>query len=627
MRHVLAILAASVLLAFAAHAQPVATNAADGVDTDATPMYDRATPDLAAPTAMALVDGRNAESLSGEWRYILDPMRAGLRRPSARRDFWMDRTPPKETLIEYEWASSPTLNVPGDWNTQIEPLFWYDSVVWHHRIFEAEHQRGRRVFLHFAAANYWTKVWLNGVLLGEHEGGFTPFAFEATAHIKDGANTLVVAVDAEHGAESVPSFYFDWMNYGGITRDVHVVDTPTTFIRHPHIALSADGATIDVAIALDGPGAANAKVAVEIPALGLKANARTDANGRATLSLAAPSSLVRWRPGAPQLYDVVFSAGRDRVADRVGFRTIETRGADILLNGEPIFLKGVSLHEEPIGPDGGRRIDADAARALLAEAKALGANFVRLAHYPHSELTVRLADELGLLVWSEIPVYWEEIRYTNPGTKALARRMFAEVIDRDYNRASVVIWGVANETPITDDRNAFLKVLIDDVRARDRTRLVSAALNKTSNEGTVFTIDDPLAAELDLLAVNVYEGWYGTRSIDEVPALEWRTPYDKPLLFSEFGADALAGHTGGRLERYTEEHQAAYYAATLQMAERIPFLRGLAPWVLKDFRSPRRWHGRFQNHWNRKGLISETGERKAAFELLRGYYENDAIGR
>jgi beta-glucuronidase len=240
---------------------------------------------------------------------------------------------------------------------------------------------------------------------------------------------------------------------------------------------------------------------------------------------------------------------------------------------------------------------------------------------------VRLADELGLLVWSEIPVYWEEIRYTNPGTKALARRMFAEVIDRDYNRASVVIWGVANETPITDDRNAFLKVLIDDVRARDRTRLVSAALNKTSNEGTVFTIDDPLAAELDLLAVNVYEGWYGTRSIDEVPALEWRTPYDKPLLFSEFGADALAGHTGGRLERYTEEHQAAYYAATLQMAERIPFLRGLAPWVLKDFRSPRRWHGRFQNHWNRKGLISEMGERKAAFELLRGYYENDAIGR
>lgn len=606
------------LVGTAASAAP--QNAADGVDRDATPKYDRAAPDLDAPLAPSHLFSRPREDLSGEWRFILDPMRAGLRRPSPRRDFANDRTPSKEELIEYEWATSPTIRVPGDWNTQAAELRWYDSLVWHHRKIEAAPKRGKRYFLHFEGANYWTKAFLNGEPLGEHEGGFTPFAFEVTGRLKRGTNTIVVAVDSEHGAESVPSFYFDWMNYGGVTRPIHLVEAPATFIRSFTLALDPSRPNDLIgSVRLDGPAAAGALSTFSIPAIGWTHTTRTNDQGRASFRTKAPT-LDRWSPAKPSLYEVKVEIDGDTLIDRVGFRTIAVAGTEILLNGQPTFLKGVSLHEEPIGGDGGRRIEDADARALLMEAKALGANFVRLAHYPHNERTVRLADQLGLLVWSEVPVYWEEIRYTNLKTLALARRMVREMIARDDNRASVVIWGIANETPITPERNAFLETLIADVRAQDPTRLVSAALNKTTNEGAVFVIEDPLAAKLDLLAVNVYEGWYGRRTIDEVPSLEWRTPYDKPLIFSEFGADALAGHRGGRLERYTEDHQAAYYKATLAMADKVPFMRGLSPWILKDFRSPRRWHGRFQNHWNRKGLVDENGVRKEAFSVMQDYY-------
>jgi beta-glucuronidase len=231
----------------------------------------------------------------------------------------------------------------------------------------------------------------------------------------------------------------------------------------------------------------------------------------------------------------------------------------------------------------------------------------------------RTADRLGLLVWSEVPVYWD-IAYTNPATRELAARMVSENVLRDRNRASVIVWSVANETPITPERNALLGSMIDRVRQLDPTRLVSAALDQTTKQGDTVIVDDPLGARLDLLAVNEYEGWYGTRSVDRITDVKWQTPYEKPMIFSEFGADALAGHHGAPNERWGEEYQEYFYRQTLAMAERIPFLRGMSPWILKDFRTPRRFHGLYQNFWNRKGLVSETGEKKKAFEVLRSWY-------
>jgi beta-glucuronidase len=306
------------------------------------------------------------------------------------------------------------------------------------------------------------------------------------------------------------------------------------------------------------------------------------------------------------------------------------RGSDILLNGEPVFLRGISLHEEAIGAIPSRAINEARARALLSIAKYdLNANFVRLAHYPHAEAMTRVADELGLLVWSEIPVYWD-IDFDNANTLALAKRMQRDNVIRDRNRVSIAFWSVANETPQTDERLAFLGELIDDVRRLDNTRLVTAALHQVRNEGRVYVVDDPLGKLIDVVSVNTYQGWYGNMSLDRVPDIRWENPTGKPFLFSEFGAGALFGFHDAEKEKFSEEFQAEYYRATLEMVKQVPGLSGVSPWILKDFQSPRRMHGKYQEYWNRKGLISPEGHKKSAFHVLSDWYgqlASEGVGR
>jgi beta-glucuronidase len=272
---------------------------------------------------------------------------------------------------------------------------------------------------------------------------------------------------------------------------------------------------------------------------------------------------------------------------------------------------------------------AERALALLSRVKdGLHGNFVRLAHYPHDETTVRMADELGLIVWSEVPVYWR-LAWDDPGTLAKARRMLAENIRRDRNRASIALWSIGNETPVTDARNLFMARLAADVRALDPTRLVTAALltERDEREGhPVLRLADPLAREVDVLAVNTYNGWYGPDRPADLARFEWRLPADRPLILSELGADAKFGlhETGPEPHKFTEEYQAEYYRHTLAMASRIPTLAGMSPWILKDFRSPRRQVAGVQDGWNRKGLISELGEEKLAFAVLAAWYAERA---
>jgi beta-glucuronidase len=233
---------------------------------------------------------------------------------------------------------------------------------------------------------------------------------------------------------------------------------------------------------------------------------------------------------------------------------------------------------------------------------------------------------MGLLVWSEIPVYWA-VKFDNPDTLKTAQRMMAENILRDRNRASIILWSVVNETPISDARNQFLTTLVHEARALDGSRLVSAALltqTKRVDGHIDITIDDPLIPELDVMAVNTYNGWYGSDRIADVPATQWHSSFNKPLILSEFGAETLAGvHDPVREGRFSEEYQATYYKNTLAMADQIPFLVGMSPWILKDFRSPRR-QNIWQQGWNRKGVESENGQRKMAFFVLSDYYAGKA---
>ena len=393
------------------------------------------------------------------------------------------------------------------------------------------------------------------------------------------------------------------------------------------MGLTPDG-RIAVDATLDGVAAANRPVSLTIKELRLTISGKTGADGRWTGFAKAPAAVRRWSPDTPKLYDIAVTSGDDTLTDQIGFRTIAVKGKQILLNGKPIYLRGMSVHEEEIGANPTRNITPEAAHQLLSLLKdGLHGNFVRLAHYPHSEVMTREADRLGLLVWSEIPIYWR-VAFDNPDVLAKARAMLAEEIERDRNRASVIIWSVANETPISDARNHFLFTLADDAHRLDPSRLVSAALltgRRTVDGHAEMTMDDPLLAHVDILAINTYNGWYTRDKLADVPGISWAVPADKPLLFSELGADAKAGFRDPQtMRKESEDYQAEYFRQTLKMADKIPTLTGMSPWVLKDFRSPRRAHPVFEQGWNRKGLISETGQHKQAFDVLADYYAKKA---
>jgi beta-glucuronidase len=579
---------------------------------------------------------RAGVDLAGPWHYSIDPFRAGIagfhgetpdrgqlryREIDVRKEMAADN----RVLYEFDLAHSPVTTLPSSWLTQAPELRYYQGLMWYQRTFPAPAQRKGRSFLRFGAANYSTVVYLNGQPVGRHEGGFTPFAFEVTKLLRAGDNQITVGVDSQATDATVPPPVTDWENYGGITRSIRLISTPDTYVDSASLELTRDG-RIAVAAHLDGPQAANRQLQLRIADPRIDFAGTSDAQGNWRASVAAPRMLVRWSPEQPRLYDVSIVAGDDTWRDRVGFRVVEVRGSDILLNGKSVFLRGISLHEEELGTNPTRAITPAAARALLTEIKeGLHGNFVRLAHYPHSEVMTRMADELGLIVWSEVPVYWR-VAWSNPDTLATARNMVAENITRDRNRASIAIWSVANETPVTEARNAFLQTLVQDVRRLDDTRLVSAALlveRSQGEKGPIMTMADPLAASLDVLAINTYNGWYTPDRLADLPGIVWRVPTDKPLVFSEFGADAKAGFhdLSAAPQKFSEEYQAEFYRKTLEMAGKMPTLRGMSPWILKDFRSPRRQHPDFQQGWNRKGLISETGARKQAFDVLAGYYQ------
>jgi len=558
------------------------------------------------------VGGRTAVSLDGQWKVIVDPYDTG----SSNNGFFKDAQPKsKSEFVEYNFDASESLSVPGDWNSQRERLFFYEGAVWYKKSFDYQRPANSRVFAYFGAANYLADVYLNGAKVGRHEGGFTPFNFEITNLLHEKDNSLIVKVDNKRSREAVPTVMTDWWNYGGLTRQVMLIEVPQTFVQDYFIQLRKSANNrIAGWVKLNGEQAAQ-KIRIQIPEAKIDNTFETDANGTATIDLNA--NLTMWSPQQPKLYEVIISTANDTVRDQIGFRNIEVKGPDILLNGRPIFLRGVCIHEEaPIR--GGRSFSQEDARILLGWAKELGCNFVRLAHYPHNEFMIREADRLGLMVWSEIPVYWG-IQWDNPVTLANAQNQLTEMIARDRNRSAIILWSMANETPQGEARLSFISKLAELTRTLDPTRLVTAAMLNHYEGQTTKVIDDPLSEYLDVVGCNEYIGWY-----DGLPSkadnMEWKTHYQKPVVMSEFGGEAQYGRHGDDLTRWTEEYQENLYRHQIAMLKRISFLRGTAPWILMDFRSPRRLLPQIQDYYNRKGLLSSRGEKKKAFYVMQEFY-------
>jgi len=578
------------------------------------------------PTLLVDVDHRKSISLNGDWHTIVDPYGTGLYsfHGEKRSDgFFMDRHfVPGGPLLEYDFGKSPVLRVPGDWNTQLSSLFYYEGILWYEREFDYHAKAHTRTFLHIGAANYRADAWINGQAICEHEGGFTAFDCEITKAVQSGTNSIVIAVDNTRHEDGVPASQTDWWNYGGLTRDVSLVEVPEQFIDDYDLHLNRnDRNEIDGWVHVEGAGPGTA-VRVVIPEAGIDNTQTVEAGGRAKFKLRAPN-LQLWSVEHPKLYGVQLTAEADSLEDEIGFRTVEVKGTQILLNGSPIFLRGICIHAEAPYRTG-RAYSTEDVNTLFGWVRDLGANYVRLAHYPHDKRMTRTADKLGILVWSEIPVYWA-IEFENPQVLAKARQQLREMIRRDRDNASVILWSIANETPNNPARTQFLKTLVENAQELDGTRLVTAALLVRS-EGKSKIIDDPLGRYLDVLGANEYIGWY-EQTPESADDTTWKIAYQKPLIMSEFGGDAKSGIQGDARQRWTEEYQASIYQHQLIMLNRIPQLRGLSPWILMDFRSPRRLLPGIQDDFNRKGLVSDQGQKKKAFHILQKAYREKTIGK
>ena len=584
---------------------------------------------VASAVAQPLIQNVNAYesmSLNGEWNYIVDVQEEGYydyRMNPTRWGFFQNAKPQKpEDLIEYDFDKSPTMWIPGDWNTQDERLFFYEGTVWFKKSFQAVPMQDVRTLLYFGAINYDCHVYVNSRHVGRHIGGFTPFNYDISDLLKEGENTIIVKVDNKRHAEDVPTQIFDWWNYGGITRDVKLVKVTPVYLEDYSLQLQkADAKAKNREISFSAKlnkAEAGHSITVSIPELKLKKTLTTDSNGAIHSSLITIHSkkLSLWSPESPKRYRVDISLDTSTISDSIGFRTIETRDKQILLNGQPIFLKGISIHnEKPNG--GGRANTAEDARTLLGWAKELGCNFVRLAHYPHHEEMVREAEKMGILVWSEIPVYWT-IAWKNPKTYENAQNQLRDMIARDHNRANIIIWSIANETPHSPERDQFLGNLAQYARTLDNTRLISMAMEVTGASNYVNRLNDNMNQYVDVVSFNQYIGWY--RDVNDAPKMRWEIPYNKPVIVSEFGGGAKYGYHGAQNQRWTEEFQENLYRENCAMLDKIEGLAGTTPWILKDFRSPRRVLPDVQDYYNRKGLFSDKGEKKKAFYVLKNWY-------
>ena len=579
-------------------------------------------------------------------------------------------------LIEYNFDQADVINVPGAWNEQKDELFFYQGSIWLFKKFNFNIDPNKLNHLYIGASNFSTKIFLNGERVGQFNSGYTAFNFDISDYLIDGENVLLVQINANLSENSVPTKKTDWWPYGGLVGDVLIVNTPKIFIENAYVQISdLQKKQLNFRAKLNLNKNMNIKLIID--ELNLQRSFTTNKNGEIDEFIKF-KNIDLWSPDNPKLYNITVKIEGDEIVDQIGFREIKTKGKQIFLNGTPIKFKGISMHAEPIGEKGVAFSKAHF-ESLVTTSKELNINFIRAAHYPYTRHMAKVCDELGIMLWEEIPVYWN-INWTNKQTKEDALNMLSNLVTRDWNRASVVVWSLGNETPFSKDRMTFMNDLKDRLGELDVSRLTSAAIlsgdaqtfsklisiiakvglekkDLTAKERYIFeeivknvpipvekllpfeiNINDPLANELDLIAYNEYFGWYYTsffsaqigiresllREImfELMPSFIIRSEFNKPIHISEFGAGAK--HSFKKTNQvWSEEYQAKVYLKQLEMLKSNPQVQGISPWILKDFRSMMRPLNNVQDFYNRKGLIDENGNKKQAFSVLSNFYDNE----
>ncbi len=570
---------------------------------------------------------------------MLFPQSNALRQQIDLSGFWEFRDDPDG----HNWSSgleqSRPIAVPSSWNEQFNELLDYLGDCWYQTRFALPWgwDQDKQVRLRFGSVNYLAEVWLNGVRLGDHEGGNLPFEFDVTDAVQPDDNLLVVRVNGTLAPSHVPpgnvpqtrldsfmggdfpSANFDFFPYGGIHRPVILYATAKTALTDLTVVTTLEGETGQVHVALVGGGDQ-----VHVTLRGFGAEVTADAalvGGKAEVNLSVPGARL-WSPDAPNLYDLtVDTVAGGLVVDRytlaVGIRTIAVEGDQLLLNGKPIFLRGFGRHED--FPAVGRGYLASVVVKDYELMKWIGANSYRTSHYPYSEQMMDMADRLGILVIDETPAVG---LFFDPAD--LARRQevwkqeIRELIDRDKNHPSVFIWSLANEPhnqrpeSLDSFKDAFALA-----RSLDSSRLVTfVSASRT---------DDPVYDLCDVCCVNRYDGWYVNSGQLEVGFAQLaaglddlHARYHRPVILTEFGADAIPGLHADPPEMFSEEYQAAMVMGFIDVVERRPFMVGAHVWNLCDFKTGQ--SVRRINALNHKGVFTRDRRPKLVAHKLREHW-------
>jgi beta-glucuronidase len=576
---------------------------------------------------------RNRLDLSGLWDFQPDPDEGG------EKNAWFNALPKPRPLA-----------VPGSWNEQYEDLFSYFGLAWYlKRIFVPRGWKGQRVFLRVGSANYHGTVYVNGEKIGSHEGGHLPFAFEVTDRLKwDLENIVAISVEnhlrptrvpggntdsgseADFSTNGYPSTNFDFFPFAGLHRPVVLYSVPQTFIEDITVVTGLNGSdgSVQVTVRVNGK-VSGGRAVLSGGSKPVEATLQFK-DGVAHATLPVPSAHP-WSPTDPFLYDLTLTAGEDHYALKVGIRTVAVLGGQILLNGQPVFLKGFGRHEDFFASGKGLNLP------LLVKDYALmrwvGANSYRTSHYPYSEEEMMLADREGFLIIDETPAVG--LKFDNPDNIAERQRMcmqlVEEMIARDKNHPGVILWSVANEPTLVDmmkrfvggedgedplvrTGGEFLAGLMDHARNLDPTRPVTFV--------SMMGAPGEWMEKCDVVCLNRYWGWYvqggqlqkAFDMLDQELDDTWDM-FHKPIILSEFGADTVAGLHGHPAVMWSEEYQAEFIRGYLRAASRKEFVAGMHVWNFADFaanQSVMRVGG-----MNLKGVFTRARQPKLAAHVLR----------
>ena len=602
---------------------------------------------LFLPLALVLVagtvsaqTGRQMTNLNAGWSYLEQPA------PTPQAALAMDGWEP--VSLPHSWNVWDTVDlVPG----------YRRDASWYRRSLDVPATEGRRTILYFEGAAMTADVWVNGARAGGHVGGYVGFDVDVTDHVEAGANDVMVRVSNAYDVDLIPSQKADYFLFGGLTRDVWLRSVPETYIERVHVrtpSVTAAQGEVALRVRLAGPVGAGTALVARI----IGPDGRTVQTQRVSVPAGTRDSVhvafepVRqpqlWSPASPSMYrvDVALADGSDQVSEPLGFRWFEfVENGPFMLNGERLLLRGTHRHEEHAGyasamPNALHRRD-------LEMIKEMGANFVRLGHYPQDPEVYRTADSLGLLIWDELP--WNRGGLGGPAWQATTERLLREQIVQNMNHPSIITWSLGNEiywlpeVEGGDDPeriNAYLTHLNDVAHTLDPSRPTS--IRKYYDGSDI----------VDVFSPSIWAGWYsGVYTSYERALTDAQAKYPR-FLHMEYGGSSHVGrHTETPIDGqglvdpdewaeavnqvevtniasngdWSESYIVDLFDWSLRVAESQPGFAGNAQWAFKDFGTPLRPENDLP-HMNQKGLVTRDGSFKDAYYVFKSVWTDPDQG-